>query len=80
MAAAPAQTLGQAETARPHHVEAVPAAQPRDAADERGRINLSWLVQLHWWGILGQAVVVVGADAVSGIELPVATLAALLVL
>ena len=80
MAAAPAQTLGQAETARPHPVEVAPAAQPRDAADERGRINLSWLVQLHWWGILGQAVVVVGADAVSGIELPVATLAALLVL
>ena len=24
-----------------------------------GRINLSWLVQLHWWAILGQSVVVV---------------------
>jgi two-component system sensor histidine kinase RegB len=50
-----------------------------DAAAERGRINLSWIVHLHWWGILGQAVVVVGADAISGLTLPVATLAGLLV-
>jgi two-component system sensor histidine kinase RegB len=51
-----------------------------DTHDERARINLSWIVHLHWWGILGQAVVVVGADAITGIELPVATLAGLLVL
>ncbi len=51
-----------------------------NAADERGRINLSWIVQLHWWGILGQAVVVVGADAITGIAMPVATLGGLLVL
>jgi two-component system sensor histidine kinase RegB len=53
---------------------------PADAADERGRINLSWIVHLHWWGILGQAVVVVGADAITGIGLPVTTLGGLLVL
>ena len=50
-----------------------------DVAEERGRINLSWIVQLHWWGILGQAVVVVGADAITGIGLPVTTLGGLLV-
>jgi two-component system, sensor histidine kinase RegB len=54
-------------------------ALAQDPAVERGRINLSWIVHLHWWGILGQAVVVVGADAITGITLPVTTLAGLLV-
>jgi two-component system sensor histidine kinase RegB len=49
------------------------------ATDERGRIHLSWLVQLHWWAILGQAVVIVAADAVTGIVLPSTTLVGFLV-
>jgi two-component system sensor histidine kinase RegB len=47
--------------------------------DERGRIHLSWLVQLHWWAILGQAVVIVAADAITGIVLPSTTLVSFLV-
>jgi two-component system sensor histidine kinase RegB len=50
-----------------------------DATDERGRIHLSWLVQLHWWAILGQAVVIVAADAVTGVTLPSTTLVGFLV-
>ena len=50
-----------------------------DATDERGRIHLSWLVQLHWWAILGQAVVIVSADAVTGVALPSTTLVGFLV-
>jgi two-component system sensor histidine kinase RegB len=50
-----------------------------DAMDERGRIHLSWLVQLHWWAILGQAVVIVAADAITGIVLPSTTLVGFLV-
>jgi two-component system, sensor histidine kinase RegB len=56
------------------------ASEPaRDATDARGRIHLSWLVQLHWWAILGQAVVIVAADAITGIILPSTTLVGLLV-
>jgi two-component system sensor histidine kinase RegB len=72
------QTLGRAEPVNAPGATMAPPP-PWDAADERARINLSWIVHLHWWGILGQAVVVVGADAITGIELPVATLAGLLV-
>ena len=55
------------------------APAPLDLASERGRIHLSWLVQLHWWAILGQAVVIVAADAITGIALPSTTLVGLLV-
>ncbi len=60
------------------------ALRPRDlpagkrAPSERGRLNLSWLVQLHWWAILGQAVVIVIAQRWSDIGLPVPMLAVLL--
>jgi two-component system sensor histidine kinase RegB len=47
--------------------------------DERGRIHLSWLVQLHWWAILGQAVVIIASEAITGIALPSTTLIGLLV-
>jgi two-component system sensor histidine kinase RegB len=47
--------------------------------DDRGRIHLSWLVQLHWWAILGQAVVILAADALTGIILPSTTLVGFLV-
>src|SRR6266508_861605 len=82
MEASTAQTLGAHELAPAPAHEPVPIAARLaarvDVAEERGRINLSWIVQLHWWGILGQAVVVVGADAITGIGLPVTTLGGLL--
>jgi two-component system sensor histidine kinase RegB len=75
-----AQSLGQRERAQAHAGAAAREAVASDPSGERGRINLSWIVHLHWWGILGQAVVVVGADAITGVALPVTTLAGLLVL
>ncbi|ABC81379.1 periplasmic sensor signal transduction histidine kinase [Anaeromyxobacter dehalogenans 2CP-C] len=50
------------------------------AAVERGRLNLSWLVQLHWWAILGQATIVVGAQSWTHFGLPMGTLVAVMVL
>jgi two-component system sensor histidine kinase RegB len=47
---------------------------------ERGRVNLYWIVQLHWWAILGQCVIVAAAEAWTPIGLPLATLGGLLVL
>lgn len=44
----------------------------------RGRLNLSWIVQLHWWAILGQGVIIFGAAAWTHIGLPVVTLIVLL--
>ncbi len=38
--------------------------------DDRGRLNLSWLVQLHWWAILGQLVIIVGAETWTHVGLP----------
>nr|WP_248362626.1 ATP-binding protein [Anaeromyxobacter oryzae] len=46
--------------------------------EQRGRLNLSWLVQLHWWAILGQGVIITGAAAWTHIGLPVITLIVLL--
>ena len=49
------------------------------ARDERGRLNLSWLVQLHWWAILGAGRSSSPAPtAWTGIGLPVGTLIVLL--
>jgi len=45
-------------------------AAPPASTDERVRINLSWLVQLHWWAILGQIVILIGASAWTQIGLP----------
>jgi two-component system sensor histidine kinase RegB len=56
-----------------------PVAAGRDDASERGRLNLSWLVQLHWWAILGQIVIVAGAQLWTDIELPIPLLFALMV-
>jgi two-component system, sensor histidine kinase RegB len=42
--------------------------------DQRIRINLSWLIQLHWWAILGQVVIMAGASAWTHIGLPVPVL------
>jgi two-component system, sensor histidine kinase RegB len=54
-------------------------APRRDAAgveERRGRLNLSWLVQLHWWAILGQLLLVAAAEIWTGIGLPIPTLLA----
>jgi len=50
----------------------------RPGAADRGRLNLSWLVQLHWWAILGQAVIIVAAILLTGVGLPLSTLVALI--
>jgi two-component system sensor histidine kinase RegB len=50
----------------------------REARDERGRLNLSWLVHLHWWAILGQAFMIAGAEAWTGIGMPNAALGLLI--
>ena len=44
---------------------------------ERARLNLSWLVQLHWWAILGQVVIVVGASSWTSIGVPILPLFAI---
>ncbi len=45
---------------------------------DRGRLNLSWLLHLNWWAILGQGVVILVAETWSGIGLPVQALFMLL--
>ena len=78
MQATSAHTLARTDLAAP--VASSDGARDTDSvAGERGRIHLSWLVQLHWWAILGQAVVIVAADAITGIVLPSTTLVGLLV-
>jgi two-component system sensor histidine kinase RegB len=47
--------------------------------DERRRLNLSWLIQLHWWAILGQLIVVGTAPLWTAVGLPVAAILALVV-
>ncbi|HEY6100897.1 MAG TPA: ATP-binding protein [Anaeromyxobacter sp.] len=58
-------------------ISGIGAAAPRP---DRGRVNLHWLVHLHWWAILGQCVVVAAAEAWTPIGLPLVTLGGLLVL
>jgi two-component system, sensor histidine kinase RegB len=58
-------------------------APVRDAASQRvdrGRVNLHWLVQLHWWAILGQCIVVAAAEAWGSVGLPLVTLGGLVIL
>ncbi len=74
------------------HAEAaqIPAGTPqrtsRDPAgavsvpDLRAQRGVAWLVHLHWWAIVGQGVVIVAAQEVTHIGLPVGTLAVLIVL
>jgi two-component system sensor histidine kinase RegB len=57
---------------------AVARAPGQDVGDDRGRLNLSWLVQLHWWAILGQIVIIAGAAVLTTIGLPVPTLLAVI--
>lgn len=64
-----------ATTPVPH--QATPRAEMRV---ERARVNLSWIVQLHWWAILGQVVIVVGASSWTSIGVPLVPLLAIVVL
>jgi two-component system sensor histidine kinase RegB len=69
----PAPVPAQADGAPSRPARLAPALAP----GVRGRSNLSWLVQLHWWAILGQVVVVAGAEAWTGIGLPMRAIVAL---
>lgn len=68
-------TIAQATTEQPAlplegtHPKRSPG-RPAIAPDERGRMNLYWLVQLHWWAILGQVVIIAGAEAWTHVGLP----------
>src|SRR5512138_531335 len=79
MAAAPAQIAAEE---RPVRMAARTLRTRKrggeEASAKRGRLNLSWLLHLHWWAILGQGVVIVVAESWSGIGLPVKALATLL--
>jgi two-component system sensor histidine kinase RegB len=54
------------------------ALRPLSTRDERRRHNLTWLVHLHWWAILGQALLVAGAWAYPPLGLPLSPLALVL--
>jgi two-component system sensor histidine kinase RegB len=52
--------------------------RPLSTRDDRRRHNLTWLVHLHWWAILGQALLVAGAAIFRQFGVPVVPLAVLL--
>jgi two-component system sensor histidine kinase RegB len=54
------------------------AAGRGDVLAEGGRLKLSWLVQLHWWAIFGQVLIVGLAETWTEFDLPVPHLMALL--
>lgn len=66
----------QAHPARPFARDTRPHMVP----EERGRLNLSWLVQLHWWAILGQMLIIGAAELWAGVGLPVAPLMVVIIL
>jgi two-component system sensor histidine kinase RegB len=51
--------------------------RPLSTRDDRRRHNLTWLVHLHWWAILGQALLVAGAAFFTELGLPLVPLAIL---
>jgi two-component system sensor histidine kinase RegB len=55
------------------------SARRREELDQ-GRLNLSWLVQLHWWAILGQLVIIGSAQIWSEVGLPIPTLLGLMLM
>ena len=69
-------TIAQATTERADlplegtHPKRSSPVRSSSAPDERGRMNLYWLVQLHWWAILGQVVIIAGAEAWTHVGLP----------
>ena len=52
-----------------------PTLRPLSTRNDRRRHNLTWLVHLHWWAILGQVVIVAGAQLLTRIGLPLGALA-----
>ena len=44
-------------------------------SEERGRVNMDWLIHLQWWAILGQILLIVGSELFAGIDLPLGPLA-----
>jgi two-component system sensor histidine kinase RegB len=62
--------------ARPPAALGTGVATPREEGADRGRLNLSWLVQLHWWAILGQVLLVASVEVFTSIALPIPTLLA----
>lgn len=52
--------------------------RPLSTRDDRRGHNLTWLVHLHWWAILGQALLVAGAAVFTHLGLPLVPLAILL--
>jgi two-component system sensor histidine kinase RegB len=76
MQASSAQFAADERLARSRRPRDTPAG--KRVPSERGRLNLSWLVQLHWWAILGQGVVIAVAQRWSGIGLPTPMLVGLL--
>lgn len=62
-----AQMATEAGAPRP----AARGVRPQAATEERGRLNLSWLVQLHWWAILGQLLIVGTAELWTNVGLPI---------
>jgi two-component system sensor histidine kinase RegB len=75
MHVAPAQTAAAAPRRSAGSARA--AGVPVESRTQRG---VAWLVHLHWWAIVGQGVVIVAAQEVAHIGLPVVTLAALICL
>ena len=47
------------------------------SSEERGRVNMGWLIHLHWWAILGQVILIVGSQIFAGIDLALGPLAAI---
>ncbi len=60
-------------TVQPHVVA-------RHHAPDVYRINLSWLVQMRWFAMLGQAVVITGTSLLMGVELPLMPVTVILAL
>jgi two-component system, sensor histidine kinase RegB len=55
-----------------------PAGGGGDSLADGGRLKLSWLVQLHWWAIGGQVLIIALAEFWTQFDLPIPHLMALL--
>jgi two-component system sensor histidine kinase RegB len=55
-----------------------PTLRPLSTRSGGRRHNLTWLVHLHWWAILGQAVILAGGQLLTDLGLPVGILSAVL--
>jgi two-component system sensor histidine kinase RegB len=75
-----AHTAQNASAARSHSTPGTVLLGFPFVTGDEGRPSLSWLVQLHWWAILGQLLVIGVAEVLSEIRLPIGALVTLLVL